>query len=97
MAARMTTYIITMTITRLFIMGGTFCPHFIQCNLQLIELYMVNATISIFVLQRFNKIMVLGSLLEILSFATIHYATGMQLIVVCNYLGHICNYKFGIV
>jgi hypothetical protein len=37
------------------------------------------------------------SLLEILSFATSHYATGMQLIVVCNYLGHVCNYKFGIV
>jgi hypothetical protein len=37
------------------------------------------------------------TLLEILSFATSHYATGMQLIVVCNYLGHICNYKFGIV
>jgi hypothetical protein len=37
------------------------------------------------------------SLLEILSFATSHYATGMQLIVICNYLGHICNYKFGIV
>jgi hypothetical protein len=39
----------------------------------------------------------LGSLLEILSFATSHYATGMQLVVVCNYLGHVCNYKFGIV
>jgi hypothetical protein len=37
------------------------------------------------------------SLLEILSFATSHYATGMQLIVVCNYLGHICNYKINIV
>jgi hypothetical protein len=37
------------------------------------------------------------ALLEILSFATSHYATGMQLIVVCNYLGHVCNYKFGIV
>jgi histone deacetylase 1/2 len=37
------------------------------------------------------------SLLEILSFATSHYATDMQLIVVCNYLGHVCNYKFGIV
>jgi hypothetical protein len=37
------------------------------------------------------------SLLEISSFATSHYAIGMQLIVVCNYLGHICNYKFGIV
>jgi hypothetical protein len=38
-----------------------------------------------------------ASLLEILSFATSHYATGMQLIVICNYLGHVCNYKFGIV
>jgi hypothetical protein len=38
-----------------------------------------------------------NSLLGILSFATSHYATGMQLIVVCNYLGHSCNYKFGIV
>jgi hypothetical protein len=37
------------------------------------------------------------ALLEILSFATSHYAIGMQLIVVCNYLGHVCNYKFGIV
>jgi len=37
------------------------------------------------------------TLLEILSFATSHYAAGMQLIVVCNYRGHICNYKFGIV
>jgi len=37
------------------------------------------------------------ALLEILSFATSHYATDMQLIVVCNYLGHIYNYKFGIV
>jgi hypothetical protein len=37
------------------------------------------------------------TLLEFLSFATSHYAIGMQLIVVCNYLGHICNYKFGIV
>jgi hypothetical protein len=37
------------------------------------------------------------SLLEILSFATSHYATSMQLVVVCNYLGHVCNYKFGIV
>jgi hypothetical protein len=32
----------------------------------------------------------LNTLLEILSFATSHYATGMQLIIVCNY-------KFGIV
>jgi len=37
------------------------------------------------------------SLLEILSFATNHYATGMQLVVICNYLGHVCNYKFDIV
>ncbi len=37
------------------------------------------------------------ALLEILSFATSHYATGMQLVVICNYLGHVCNYKFGIV
>ncbi len=37
------------------------------------------------------------SLLEILLFATSHYATDMQLVVVCNYLGHVCNYKFGIV
>jgi hypothetical protein len=37
------------------------------------------------------------SLIEILSFATNHYATNMQLVVVCNYLGHVCNYKFGIV
>jgi len=37
------------------------------------------------------------ALLEILSFVTSHYAIGMQLVVVCNYLGHVCNYKFGIV
>ncbi len=37
------------------------------------------------------------SLLEILSFATSHYVTGMQLLVICNYLGHVCNYKFSIV
>jgi hypothetical protein len=42
-------------------------------------------------------VMIKHALLEILSFATGHYAIGMQLIVVCNYLGHICNYKFGIV
>ncbi len=35
--------------------------------------------------------------LEILSFATNHYATGMQLVIVCNYIGHVSNYKFGIV
>jgi predicted GIY-YIG superfamily endonuclease len=39
----------------------------------------------------------LTSLLEILSFATSHYATGMQMVVVCNYLSHICNYNFSIV
>ncbi len=38
-----------------------------------------------------------ASLLEILSFATSHYAIGMQLVVICNYFGHVCNYKFGIV
>jgi len=37
------------------------------------------------------------SLLEILSFATSHYATDMQLVVVCKYLDHVCNYKFDIV
>jgi hypothetical protein len=37
------------------------------------------------------------TLLEILSLATSHYAIGMQLVVVCNYLGHVYNYKFGIV
>jgi len=39
----------------------------------------------------------LTTLLEILSFVTSHYATGMQLVVICNYLGDVCNYKFGIV
>jgi hypothetical protein len=39
----------------------------------------------------------LMSLLEIVSFATSHYATGMQLVVICNYLDHVCNYKFSIV
>jgi hypothetical protein len=39
----------------------------------------------------------LDTLLEILSFATSHYVIGMQLVVVCNYLGHVCNYKFGII
>jgi hypothetical protein len=38
-----------------------------------------------------------GALLEIMSFVTSHYATGMQLIIICNYLGDVCNYKFGIV
>jgi len=37
------------------------------------------------------------TLLKILSFATNHYATSMQLVVVCNYLGHVYNYKFGVV
>jgi hypothetical protein len=39
----------------------------------------------------------LFSLLEIMLFATNHYATSMQLVVVYNYFNHICNYKFGIV
>ncbi len=39
----------------------------------------------------------LSPLLEILSFVTNHYVTGMQPVVICNYLGHVCNYKFGIV
>jgi EamA domain-containing membrane protein RarD len=37
------------------------------------------------------------TLLEILPFATSHYAINMQSVVVCNYLDHVCNYKFGIV
>ncbi len=37
------------------------------------------------------------TLLEILSFATNHYATGMQLVIIYNYFDHVCNYKFGIV
>jgi len=37
------------------------------------------------------------TLLEVMSFAINHYATGMQLVVVYNYFGHVCNYKFGIV
>ncbi len=32
---------------------------------------------------------------EILSFATSHYAIGMQLVMVYNYFDHVCNYKFG--
>jgi hypothetical protein len=40
---------------------------------------------------------VVNPLLEIMSFATSHYATRMQLVVVYNYLDHVCNYKFGIV
>jgi len=43
------------------------------------------------------SVFIVFSTTEILSFTTSHYAIGMQLIVVCNYLGHICNYKFGIV
>jgi hypothetical protein len=39
----------------------------------------------------------LVALLQILSFATSHYAIVMQLDVVCNYLSHVCNYKFGII
>jgi hypothetical protein len=38
-----------------------------------------------------------SSLLESMSFATTHYATNMQLVVVYNYFGHVCTYKFGIV
>ncbi len=38
-----------------------------------------------------------NSLLEILSFTTSHYATSMQLVVICNYLDHVYNCKFGIV
>jgi len=37
------------------------------------------------------------SLLEILSFITNHYATNMQLIIICNYFDHVYNYKFDIV
>jgi hypothetical protein len=43
-----------------------------------------------------NKNMI-ETLLEIQSFATNHHVTGMQLVVICNYLGVVCNYKFGIV
>jgi hypothetical protein len=39
----------------------------------------------------------LVTLLKILSFATSHYATSMQLVVVYNYPSHVCNFKFGIV
>jgi len=38
-----------------------------------------------------------SALLKILSFAISHCATGMQLVVIYNYLGDVCNYKFGIV
>jgi hypothetical protein len=44
-----------------------------------------------------HLLLYLVALLEILSVATNHYATGMQLVVVCNYFGHVYNYKFGIV
>jgi hypothetical protein len=37
------------------------------------------------------------TLIEIQSFATSHYATDMQLVVVCNYFDHVYNYKFGII
>jgi hypothetical protein len=37
------------------------------------------------------------SLVEILLFLTSHYAIGMQLVIVYNYLGHVYNYKFGII
>jgi hypothetical protein len=37
------------------------------------------------------------ALLKILSFTTNCYVIGLQLVVVCNYLDHVCNYKFGIV
>jgi hypothetical protein len=43
------------------------------------------------------KLAVELTLLKILSFATSHYAIGMQLVVICNYFGHVCNYKFVIV
>jgi hypothetical protein len=35
----------------------------------------------------------LTTLLKILSFATNHYAIDMQLNIVYNYFGHVCNYK----
>jgi hypothetical protein len=47
--------------------------------------------------QMFSILLWALTLLEILSFATNHYATSMQLVIVCNYLGNVCNYKFGIV
>jgi hypothetical protein len=39
----------------------------------------------------------MGSLLEIMSFATSHYVTDIQLVVIYNYIGHVYNYKFDIV
>jgi hypothetical protein len=47
--------------------------------------------------RKLQSLVELDSLLEILSFVTSHYATCMQLIIICNYLSHVCNYKFGIV
>jgi hypothetical protein len=55
--------------------------------------YLVIFHLKVIVCQNVN----LPPLLEILSFATNHYAIGMQLVVVYNYLGHVCIYKFGIV
>jgi hypothetical protein len=37
------------------------------------------------------------SLIEILLFKTNHYAIGMQLVIICKYLDHVCSYKFEIV
>jgi hypothetical protein len=37
------------------------------------------------------------TLVEILLFSTSHYATDMQLVVICNYLGHVYDYKFDII
>jgi hypothetical protein len=34
----------------------------------------------------------MNALLKFLSFTTSHYATGMQLVVVCKYFGHVCNH-----
>jgi len=39
----------------------------------------------------------LNTLVEIMLFATNHYATSMQLTIVYNYFGHVCNCKFGII
>jgi hypothetical protein len=36
-------------------------------------------------------------LVEILSFATNHYAIGVHLALVCNYISHVCSCKFNIV
>jgi hypothetical protein len=40
-----------------------------------------------------DVVQILDALLEILSFATSHYAINMQLVVVYNYFGHVCNYN----